>query len=39
MLPSSETKEFEHDGVMHFDVRLKDPLTRALMVHYQGHLT
>jgi NAD(P)-dependent dehydrogenase (short-subunit alcohol dehydrogenase family) len=38
LLPGSDTREFEVDGVFHFDVRLMAPLTGTLMVHYRGHL-
>ncbi|MGL4237895.1 DUF4166 domain-containing protein [Tabrizicola sp.] len=38
MLPVSEAREFEADGTFHFDVRLLAPLTRGLLVHYQGKL-
>ncbi|MEL6640654.1 MAG: DUF4166 domain-containing protein [Pseudomonadota bacterium] len=38
LLPVSVAKEFEADGVFHFDVALYAPLTRQLMVHYRGRL-
>jgi NAD(P)-dependent dehydrogenase (short-subunit alcohol dehydrogenase family) len=38
LLPVSEAREFEAEGVFHFDVRLSAPLTGKLMVHYRGSL-
>lgn len=38
LLPVSDASETERDGRFCFDVRLKAPLTGALMVHYQGWL-
>jgi Domain of unknown function (DUF4166)/Saccharopine dehydrogenase NADP binding domain len=38
LLPGSVTQEFVADGRFHFDVRLLAPITKALMVHYRGHL-
>lgn len=39
LLPGSETRECADEGRFHFDVRLLAPVTRALMVHYRGHLS
>ena len=39
LLPTSKAREFEQDGVFHFDVELRAPITGALLVHYQGQLT
>ncbi|MFQ1701797.1 DUF4166 domain-containing protein [Loktanella agnita] len=38
LLPQSVASEHETDGVFHFDVALKAPLTGALIVHYKGWL-
>ncbi|MGH1354492.1 MAG: DUF4166 domain-containing protein [Thalassovita sp.] len=38
LLPLSDAREFESEGVFHFDIRLLAPLTRKLIVHYQGSL-
>ena len=38
MLPVSVASEYAKDGRFHFDVRLKAPLTGALIVHYEGWL-
>ncbi len=38
LLPASEAREYEEGGRFHFDVRLLAPVSRALMVHYRGHL-
>lgn len=37
-LPISEALETEEDGEFRFDVALKAPVTRQLVVHYQGQL-
>lgn len=37
MLPRSETREYDHDGVFHFDVKISAPLA-GLVVHYEGWL-
>ncbi len=37
LLPRSETREFDEDGVFQFDVRLSAPLV-GLIVHYRGWL-
>ena len=39
LLPGSDAREYEEDGCFHFDVRLLAPVTKALMVHYRGHLS
>ncbi|MGB5557082.1 MAG: DUF4166 domain-containing protein [Paracoccaceae bacterium] len=39
MLPISDAREYETDGRFHFDVKLRAPLTRDLLVHYQGALS
>ena len=38
LLPGSDAREYAKDGTFRFDVRLLAPVTRALMVHYRGHL-
>lgn len=38
LLPVSEAQEYVVDGAFRFDVRLLAPITRQLMVHYQGQL-
>ncbi len=38
LLPQSEAREYAKEGRFHFDVALRAPFTRALMVHYQGWL-
>ena len=38
LLPGSEIREYVDNGRFHFNVRLLAPITRALMVHYRGHL-
>lgn len=37
-LPASKAREYIHDGRFHFDVELRAPITRSLLVHYQGSL-
>jgi len=39
LLPGSEAREYVEDGRFHFDVRLLAPVTKALIVHYRGHLS
>jgi hypothetical protein len=39
LLPTSCAREFAVDGTFHFDVGLYAPLTRGLLVRYQGHLS
>ena len=39
LLPVSITREYEHAGQMHFDVRLELPFSLGLLVHYKGHLS
>lgn len=39
LLPRSEAREYTRDGRFHFDVKLRSPLTRGLLVHYQGALS
>ncbi|WP_420408189.1 DUF4166 domain-containing protein [Hoeflea sp.] len=38
LLPKSETREYELDGVFHFDVTLTAPFGAGLIVRYRGHL-
>lgn len=38
MLPESNAWESEQDGVFHFDVELRAPITKGLLVRYQGYL-
>jgi hypothetical protein len=38
LLPLSIAREYVQDEMFHFDVELRAPLTRQLMVHYQGWL-
>lgn len=38
LLPVSEAREHVVDGVFHFDVKLRAPLTGDLLVHYRGAL-
>jgi hypothetical protein len=38
LLPVSEAREFEADGVFHFDVALSAPLGGGLIVRYRGFL-
>lgn len=38
MLPTSNTREFEQAGKMHFDVELKAPMGFGLLIRYQGWL-
>lgn len=38
LLPQSEAREYENNGVFRFDVALRAPLTGGLMVHYEGWL-
>ncbi len=38
LLPGSVTQEFVAEDRFHFDVCLLAPITKALMVHYRGHL-
>jgi NAD(P)-dependent dehydrogenase (short-subunit alcohol dehydrogenase family) len=37
LLPKSQAREYELNGVFHFDVGLYAPLTGRLIVRYQGH--
>jgi hypothetical protein len=39
LLPASESREYDVDGVFHFDVGLYAPLGGSLIVRYQGRLT
>lgn len=39
LLPVSEAREYEADGVFHFDVALDAPLGGGRIVHYRGTLT
>jgi Domain of unknown function (DUF4166) len=37
LLPNSQAREYDLNGVFHFDVGLYAPLTGRLIVRYQGH--
>jgi saccharopine dehydrogenase-like NADP-dependent oxidoreductase len=39
LLPKSQAREYDLNGVFHFDVGLYAPLTGRLIVRYQGHFT
>lgn len=39
LLPVSEAREYDADGVFHFDVALHAPLGGGLIVRYEGRLT
>ena len=38
LLPASESREYDVDGVFHFDVGLYAPFRGGLIVRYQGHV-
>ncbi|SEQ53082.1 protein of unknown function [Loktanella sp. DSM 29012] len=38
LLPISVAREYVVDGLFHFDVALRAPITRQAMVRYRGHL-
>ena len=39
LLPISDAREYEADGIFHFDVALGAPLGGGLIVRYRGALT
>jgi hypothetical protein len=38
LLPSSDSREYAHDGVFRFDVSLGAPFGAGLIVRYRGHV-
>jgi hypothetical protein len=38
LLPQSNAREYVKNGKFHFDVELTAPITKGLLVHYQGNL-